>query len=79
MFFYFDILSDIIYSCDAKLNFHHPLLQSSVSHVTSQFILICFIYYLLSTMEIVFAASLKKKQSCNLRYFFHYSLMNKKF
>ncbi len=29
-------------------------------------------------MEIVFAASFKKKSS-NLQYIFHYSLMNKKF
>ncbi len=30
-----------IYSCDAKLNFQQPLLQTSVSHDRSEIILIC--------------------------------------
>ncbi len=38
--FYFNIFLNIIYSCDAKLNFQQSLLQSSASHDPSEIILI---------------------------------------
>ncbi len=38
---YFNILQNIIYFSDAMLNYHQPLLQSSVSHDPSEIILIC--------------------------------------
>ncbi len=41
MAFYLKILSNVICSCDTKLNFYQPLLQSSVSHDTSEIIIIC--------------------------------------
>ncbi len=39
--FSLNIFKHVIYSCDAKLNFHQPLLQASVSHDPSEIILIC--------------------------------------
>jgi len=47
MGFYFNILiykkkiQSIIYFCDAILNFHQSILQSSVSHDPLEIILIC--------------------------------------
>ncbi len=38
---YFNLILKLIYSCNAKLNFQQPLLQSSVSHDLSEIILIC--------------------------------------
>jgi len=39
MFFFLNVLYNIIYFCDAKLNFHHHFF--SVSHETLEIILIC--------------------------------------
>ncbi len=39
--FYFNILKNTIYLCDAKLSFHQPILQSSVSHDSSEITIIC--------------------------------------
>ncbi len=39
--FYFNVFYNVIYSCEAKLNFQQPLLQSSVSNDPSEIILMC--------------------------------------
>ncbi len=47
--FYVNIFWKIINSCDAKLNFHQPLLQSSVLHDPSEIILIC--WYIINVVN----------------------------
>ncbi len=52
--FYFNVFSNVIYCCDAKL------LQSSVSHDPSEIILIC----LLAAQETIISVNVKTQLSC---------------
>ncbi len=54
-----------VYSCDAKLNIHQPLLHSSVSHDPSEIILIWWFEYFIIGLSMLKTVVLIRAQHCH--------------